>query len=516
MSELVETFDETFFAPVSTGMVESLVADYRDMRVKIEQVSALFQGDIGGVVSHFIEGNRVMGNSRYSSISAEKIFERDGAIRSLDATYWNKAMGLTNVWECMPQKRRDEWSESIREMKCPTFEEGTVRDTLKSLIHSRSKFFAERVDGIFRALSHDHVTNSPMGFGKRMILNYAITNYGTVNHSIAGYIDDLRSVIAKFMGRDEPYWGLSMNLIQSLRDAWGEWHTVDGGALRVRLYKKGTAHLEVHPDMAWRLNAILASLYPQAIPAEFRTKPKAKPKDFVLMERPLPFAVIGALQESYALNVGAGHAIRLRTSDKVIGQEAGQVLEAIGGVWIGKNEYQFDYDPGSVLAEIIRSGCIPEERSHQFYPTPPDLAQEVVELAGIEPHHACLEPSAGNGGLADFMPKTQTTCVEINELRCKVLEAKGYRWLMGDFLTMGMMETYDRIIMNPPFSGGRAKAHVIEASRLLNPGGRLVAILPASAKDLELPGLTLKWSEPRSFPGTSISVVILEANHESQ
>ena len=512
MSELVDVFDETFFAPVATGMVEDLVAGYQNLRVKIEQVSALFQGDVSGVVYHFIEGNRVMGNSRYSSLSAEKIFEQDGAIRSLDATYWNKAMGLTNVWECMPQKRRDEWSESIREMTCPAFEEETVRATLQSLIHSRSKFFAERVDGIFRALSHEHVTNSPMGFGKRMILNYAITSYGCVNHSVAGYIDDLRAVIAKFMGRDDPHWGLSMNLIQSLRDNLGEWHTVDGGALRIRLYKKGTAHLEVHPDMAWRLNAILANLHPQAIPAEFRTRPKSRAKDFVLMERPLPFAVVGALQQAHCVASQNQNSVWLRTDAKPIAQEAGLVLEAIGGVWIGKNEYQFDYDPRSVLAEIIRSGCIPDSRSHQFYPTPHDLAQEVVDLAGIEPHHVCLEPSAGNGGLADFMPKAQTTCVEINELRCKVLKAKGYRWLMGDFLAMGMMETYDRIIMNPPFSGGRAKAHVIEAARLLKHGGRLVAILPPSAKDIELPGFTsLSWSEPRSFPGTYISVVILVA-----
>ena len=71
--------------------------------------------------------------------------------------------------------------------------------------------------------------------------------------------------------------------------------TIDGGALRIRCYLKGTAHLEVHPDMAWRLNGVLASLYPAAIPAEFRQKPKKRLKEFAMMERPLPFAVIKVL-----------------------------------------------------------------------------------------------------------------------------------------------------------------------------------------------------------------------------
>jgi len=37
---------------------------------------------------------------------------------------------------------------------------------------------------------------------------------------------------------------------------------------------------------------VLASLYPMAIPSEFRTKPKKKAKEFVMMGQPLPFAVV--------------------------------------------------------------------------------------------------------------------------------------------------------------------------------------------------------------------------------
>lgn len=71
--------------------------------------------------------------------------------------------------------------------------------------------------------------------------------------------------------------------------------------------------------------------------------------------------------------------------------------------------------------------------------------------------------------------------------------------------------------MNPPFSEGRAKAHVESAASLVNRGGRLVAILPPGMKGKEiLPGWKVSWSEEirNEFAGTSISVVILTAERE--
>ena len=131
--------------------------------------------------------------------SAAQMFGKEGAVAALDAAYWAKAMALTDVYDAMPQKRREEWNEAIREHKTPAFEEETVRATLEDLLMSRSRFFAERVDGIFRALSGEHVTNAPQGFGKRMILTGITSHYYA--HERVGYINDLRAVIARFMGR---------------------------------------------------------------------------------------------------------------------------------------------------------------------------------------------------------------------------------------------------------------------------------------------------------------------------
>jgi hypothetical protein len=338
-------------------------------------------------------------------------------------------------------------------------------------------------------------------------------------------------VIAKFMGRDEPGYSVSDGLITALRGRWGEWVNVDGGALKIRLYKKGTAHIEVHPDMAWRLNQILSHLYPLAIPPEFRTKPKKKPKEVQIIQRPLSFAVVHVLSgmkqavrhikqegnwrqpvrhEKIHNALEFGHYGAL---DKHVGAEVRTVMESIGGVRVD-NYWQFDYSPFDVLSEIVASGCVPDQKAHQFYPTPEKLAKIAVEWAGITEECSVLEPSAGQGGIADLLPKERTTCVEISGLHRQILESKGHKVIWSDFLPWAQerYKTFDRIVMNPPFSEGRAKAHLEAAAGLLKPGGCIVAILPASFKDKDiLPGWKVEWSAIHSgeFAGTSVSVVML-------
>lgn len=527
VGELVEF--EQFFAPASTDMIDSLVGQYRSERERIERVAELMATELGTTVQYFAEGNQ----QREHWFGLERLFRLDGAVAALNSSYWSRTLRMTDVIDCMPQKRRDEWFEQIREHKTPDFEESTVRDTLGSLMAMRSQFFAERVDGMFRALSGDHVTNQPQGFGKRMIIARIISSHGTVESGRIGYINDLRCVIAKFMGRDEPHYGASDAVVRAALRNPGNWMSIDGGALRIRVYAGvGTAHLEVHPEMAWRLNSVLASLYPMAIPPKFRQRPARKPKEHTLMQRPLPFEVIGALasmrlgwrknpvtgwNEPKFINTPMTRRFNGDHS-KFAKAEAEKVLAAIGGVYIPDEVYwKFDYEPQPVLDEIICSGRIPDDKSHQFYPTPESVADVAIEMAQIEPGNACLEPSAGTGALADKMGAT-TLCVEISALRCAILEAKGYTTINADFLAINRSHAQpDRIVMNPPFSDGRWQAHLQHAATLLNKGGRLVAILPASAKGKDLlPGWRCEWSQvfDNEFSGTSVSVVILAGTNE--
>lgn len=521
--------DDGIFAPVSPDLLGALLRQYEIARGHIAQVAAIASGEaFAGVMHYFISGNCDK-DGRNGFPGVGKMFNEAGAVAALNASYWQQALKLTDVYEMMPQKRRDEWNEQINKQQTPEFTADIVIPTIIDLLNMRPQFLAERVDGIFRALSHEHVTNCPQGFGKRMIL-YVLDSYGSTSSTNCGHVTDLRKVIAKFMGRDEPKgWNVTDSVVKAGLRRTGEWMAIDGGAMRIRVYQKGTAHLEIHPEMVWRLNAILAHLHPLAIPAEFRTKPKKKAKSFDLMQKPLPFAVISALSSMKQAYEPVGDSWRQQykpihnaiqfeyhVDDKHVRAEAVKVLEALGAVTIKNGwAFQFDYDYRPVLDEVVCSGCIPDQKSHQFYPTPANVAQAAIELAEIGPDHDCLEPSAGQGGLADLMTNSRTlSCVEVSKLHCEILKAKGHSVTQADFLSLPINGPFDRVAMNPPYSQGRWQAHTEHAASMVKVGGILVAILPASARNkYELEGFDCSWSEVFSneFAGTSVSVAILKA-----
>lgn len=551
--DYIETMNE-FFPPTSSDFVDFLVSQYNADKKRIEELSTYMESSAAtSALNFFIDGN--LWDERHGMpYKIKNIFNINGAIGNLNASYWQKTLGLTGVYDYMPQARRNEWDNQIRSPlgkktkgtekeihPLPAFEEATVRATIQELLNNRSLFFGERIDGIFYSLSRTHVTNQPEGFSKRMILSGVIGPSG-VDYSTAGVLNDLRCVIARFMGRDEPVYDDTAKAIEIIRQKNGVWSSVDGGALRMRIYNGvGTAHVEIHPEMSWRLNAILSYLYPQAIPAKHRKRPaKAKKaKIFELFDKPLPFAIInflGRLEKDFEL-IGEGYKATRKyipnslrdlfswdSADKAIKNQAEDVLKAIGGVK-HKSGWRFDYDPSEVIGEIMCTGSIPDKQSHQYYSSPKTLAQMVIDSAtvGAAPGMSWIEPHAGTGGLSDYVPADASLlCCEISPLHCKILESK-YSDFNGvarkieclDFLDFAKSykgEGFDRVLMNPPYSQKRWQTHLEAAASVLAKDGRLVAILPASAAGKELiPGYSHTYSAIFSnmFEGTSISVVIL-------
>lgn len=529
-----------FFAPVNHNALDELLTRRGMIKREIEALGGTIDCH---ALSVFMKANL----ERDSHLSVERLFDAKRAMKQLDSDMWHSAMHLTDVWDYMPQARRDQWNKQLRHWKdahptekltpendVPQFERDTVEGTLKQLLAMRTQFVSEKVDGIFRGLSGDHVTNSPMGFRKRMIIAHAMSN-GFANSSRAGLIDDLRQLIAKFRGMSEHLAISSYDVLRRAHETrTGEWFDVDGGALRIRVYKVGTAHLEVHEDLAWKLNQILASMHPAAIPAEFRQPSKRKVKEFTLFDDILPSVVrslIGGMRplgsDGYYFDSGT-YGI-----DKAIIREAEGALEAVGGVEVEvsykpgrfddvrkRKVWKFDFYFPPIRDDIAANGRIPNAQSHQFYPTPPALAEIAVGLAEIGPAHTCLEPSAGMGGLADLLPASKTTCVEISPLHCTILAEKRLYVERADFLkwTTGGGK-FDRIVMNPPFSEGRWQAHLEHALTMVGTDGRLVAILPSGALSrAKIPDhFTSEWHGPYQdkFKNASVDVVILVAQRKS-
>ena len=141
-------------------------------------------------------------------------------------------------------------------------------------------------------------------------------------------------------------------------------------------------------------------------------------------------------------------------------------------------------------------------------------------LSTISEHDELCEPSAGRGALAKLLPKSQTTCFEINALNCFMLRGLGYKTYQECFLEYAnkTADRYDLFLMNPPYTNGMYWTHLEAAMSLLKPAGRIIAVVPSSvlSKKDELPKgytLTVNHNIKEQFTGTSmlnISIITIE------
>ncbi len=114
---------------------------------------------------------------------------------------------------------------------------------------------------------------------------------------------------------------------------------------------------------------------------------------------------------------------------------------------------------------------------NDFFPTPKATAERMVRMADIAPGMKVLEPSAGNGNIAEAIKSAGVSpdVVESSSSLREILEAKGFNLVGSDFMDYAE-GGYDRIVMNPPFSNGQDAEHIQHAYELLKPGGKIVAI----------------------------------------
>jgi len=178
-----------------------------------------------------------------------------------------------------------------------------------------------------------------------------------------------------------------------------------------------------------------------------------------------------------------GNVLKLTSGqlDRKMYKATNDVLEAMGGKWNRKAKgHTFDTDPTDKLEEVLLNGEVTNERKgNGYFPTPPKLVARLIELAEIKPGMTVLEPSAGQGHIADELVKIECTLylVEILPENRTVLESKGYRLAGDDFLKF--TGAFDRIVMNPPFEKQADIDHVLHAYSLLKQGGRLVSVMGA-------------------------------------
>jgi SAM-dependent methyltransferase len=120
----------------------------------------------------------------------------------------------------------------------------------------------------------------------------------------------------------------------------------------------------------------------------------------------------------------------------------------------------------------------------QFYWTPNAVIDRIISdqctLKGLR----VLEPSCGDGRIMDALRKAGSKVygVEVDAGRASICKAKGHTVLLKNFLETVPTGDFDLVFMNPPFYGKHYGKHVRHAYEFLKPDGKLIAILPATAR----------------------------------
>ncbi len=162
-----------------------------------------------------------------------------------------------------------------------------------------------------------------------------------------------------------------------------------------------------------------------------------------------------------------GNKLRItQRLDRAMYQKVNKTIAGLGGKWSAKEKaHIFEKDIGEIIKEACASGEYKDIKSDfQFFPTPAELARKVVALAEIKDGEQCLEPSAGRGAIAQFMPGCD--CIELNPDNAAYLKEHGFNVVHDDFMTFEPKKEYDVIVMNPPFNKGQSVRHVTKAIQM--------------------------------------------------
>jgi hypothetical protein len=162
--------------------------------------------------------------------------------------------------------------------------------------------------------------------------------------------------------------------------------------------------------------------------------------------------------------------------DSTLYKQVDALLQAAGGRWDSRRKAHVF--PGSAWDAVMTltaqervTTAAEAKRADGWFPTPAEIVERLLELAGPQPWMRALEPSAGQGAIAITLAGRvrQVDAIEIHEGRAGALAraAAHIGVLRADFLRCRPGRPgrdYDLVVMNPPF--GR--------------GGRLVAVMQAT------------------------------------
>lgn len=167
-----------------------------------------------------------------------------------------------------------------------------------------------------------------------------------------------------------------------------------------------------------------------------------------------------------------------------------------------------------------------------YFPTHVKVIDKMIAKLDITAGCSILEPSAGNGSIVDRVlykfPTVNFKCIELLYNLTDIIKLKhqSVEVITDNFMSVGVTDKFDIVMMNPPFENAADVNHVMRAFEHLKPGGRLVSIMSTAFtfRDTHPYSLFKSWLKnldhchemlpTKSFKdsGTNIDTILLTIN----
>lgn len=344
--------------------------------------------------------------------------------KQVDRAVWSHLIQATDLERLMDRTAREQFRRQLAEAP-PEATADNCYATLSQLRADASMIFQRGIATAFSGLDRRFRSHDGFKIGSRIVLTRAFTEHGCWNH-FARQDETLRDVERAFFtldGKRQPDRSAGIvGAIDGQRLGFrASAYEAESDYFRVRVFKNGNAHVWfLREDLVQRVNQILGEYY------------------------------------GPALGVGPDSAPRSHAPNRTMAKG-----------------YGFFESPAAVVTRLLEAGAVYSSA---------DFATGAREGLSV------LEPSAGRGAIAKRAAEAghHVSCVEYQSAHATVLQAAGLyqRVINDDFLdlTPEVLGRFDRVLMNPPFDGGRDIDHVSHALRFLNPGGQLAAVMSAGVE----------------------------------
>lgn len=191
-------------------------------------------------------------------------------MRVLDTYLWDFLLHQSGNRSFMDAAARREWDRQVDQGETPPLNYETIKTTFEELLSrdKREEMLEAGVINLFRGLSWDYKSNSPVKLGPRIIVNHLVdsTICTWPNHDKCNILDDLSRVLHLYDSKPEPdvrngWWPRIKEVCQVQKE-------VSTDYLRVKWFKNGNGHVYIlRDDLRKHLNQIIAKHYPGALPA---------------------------------------------------------------------------------------------------------------------------------------------------------------------------------------------------------------------------------------------------------